>query len=179
MKKLIFIVLILLISCGGGGGGGGGGDSEPTEFTGTYDGTMLINATGPGGTVSTSVPMTVQILGDGRVTSIIPVATEATCSAPDNPMFLSGNTFSTSATGSCNIPNVGVCSFTATISGSVNGNVVSGSGRITYNCPTGITIADLSFTATKTSTVTSSLSISKSDFVDSVTLKGASIPEIQ
>ncbi len=178
MKKIVIILsMLLIIACGGGGGG----DVPPADHVGTYEGTLLMNGVGPGGTVSDTLPITVQILGNGELNVAFPdTFTDVTCTGDDDPVYLNGNSFSGSGSGSCNIPDIGVCSYKATMSGSVSGNTISGSGEYIYNCPDGITTVNLSFTASKTTTSITESSSINGEFIESIALEGTVlIPELQ
>ncbi len=155
MKRLLSLlaVLVLLTGCGGGGGGdsssGGGGGAVSPENIGTYQGTAIIVATGSAGTVSQSLPMTVVIANDGRVSvAFNGVVSSATCSG-GSPIFISGNSFSDSATLTCQDPQLGSCNVNATMNGNIANNAISGTGKYIYNCTAGSFTANISYTATK------------------------------
>ena len=113
MRKVLFylFLLVLLTGCGGGGGdtsSGGGGDFSP-EYIGTYKGTLIINATGPGGSVSTPLPVTIVVSNDGRVDVAFDGLTSGggSCTGDESPVFINGNSFNESATFTCQFPDLG------------------------------------------------------------------------
>ncbi len=155
MKKFVFflVVLVLLTGCGGGGGGdsssGGGGGAVSPENIGTYQGTAIIVATGNAGTVSQSLPMTVVVANDGRVSVAFNGLVSSTSCSGGSPIFISGNSFSDSATITCQDPQLGSCDVNATMNGNIANNAISGTGTYIYNCTAGSFTANISYTATK------------------------------
>ena len=182
MKNLIKVLLVgtllVLASCGGGGDGdtsSGGGAVSP-EYIGTYKGTMIMNFTGITGSVSESLPVTVLISNDGRVDMAFEGSvSDASCSAVDaNPIYLSGNSFSDSATLTCSTPELGTCAVTAAMNGAVANNAISGTGLFVYKCTVGNFTVNLSYTASKVITAQSYSSLSLGGIVFS-TIGDASI----
>jgi hypothetical protein len=60
---------------------------------------------------------------------------------------LEGDTFSITGTGHCSSPTIAQCNVVSRLTGTVSGNVISGTGTHTYDCATGV--EQISFTATK------------------------------
>jgi len=150
LKKLFLMSGIVgLVACGGGGGDSTGGGGTVSEFAGNYSGTLFLTVSDGRQTASDAVNYLIQITNQGQIIGNIPgLTSDAQCSSVP-PTYLQGNTFYTSATYSCTASSLGTCNITASINGSIVGNVLSYKGNASFQC----SIAG-AFTATYTATLT-------------------------
>lgn len=150
LRLLLVMVLssTLLYGCGSSGTSTGGG--SPNQYAGTYEGTVTFTGIGrPGGTGPTSGPITFQISQNGEVSANISEgAGWETCDINGPSVFLQGNMFAMTAMGPCGNPGIARCNVVSQHTGTVSGNVITGSGTHTYDCPSGV--EEFSFTANKT-----------------------------
>jgi hypothetical protein len=147
---IAMIGLSMATGCGGGSSSSGGGGGTFNQYAGTYVGTITFGGSGrPGATGPTSGPITLEISQQGSVSGNIPEGTGwETCDINGPSVPLAGNTFSMTGTGPCSSPQIARCNVVSHLTGTVSGNMISGTGTHTYDCPSGVEV--FSFTATKT-----------------------------
>lgn len=116
--------VLMLVGCDGGATTSSGG---PSEFAGTYTGTL--SAAGA------ATPLTVIISEDGFVA--MRAVGGAVC-AGDLPerIGLDGDRFSSTTTEQCVVGGF-PCPVNTSVSGSVSGDTVTGSGSVLLGCPNG------------------------------------------
>ncbi len=157
---LVFLSLPLL-SCGGGGGGGsatGGGGTGPGPGAGdpippgSYSGTVSLEGSGPGGSASTSQPMTVVVAADnsvGQNTHAL-VGPNYSCTNP-GALTLSTNPYTYTIAFDCTVSGVGSCTITDQGTFSVSGDTLAWNGRMTFDCgPLGTAVVTYDFSGTRT-----------------------------
>jgi len=123
---LIVLLLVLTAGCSGGDTTSSGG---PTEFAGVYDGTSSVNGF--------SSPLRITITPDGFV--ILESIGGIVCPG-DLPerIGLDGNKFSSTTTEQCVVGGF-PCPVNTSVSGSVEGSTITGSGQVLLGCPNGPT----------------------------------------
>ena len=164
LHTFLISLAILLVSCGGGGGGdsSSGGGSE-SIYVGTYTGTFMVTATGPGGTVNENMAGSVIIANDGQVFFTISGIGNGSSNCSDvPPTYLSGNTFSYTTNYTCTYPDLGTCNIQETGNGSINGDTLTYSANGTVACLAGNLTVTINFTGTKQAIVATSIDTSGS-----------------
>jgi hypothetical protein len=109
----------------------------PNQYAGSYEGTVTFSGIGsPIEKGPTSGPISFQISQNGEVSADI--------NGPS--VFLQGNEFSMTATGPCSSQGI-QCNVVSQSSGTVVGNVITGSGTNSYDCTSDV--EEITFTANK------------------------------
>lgn len=121
---LILLLLLFVAGCSNGDTSSSGG---PTEFAGTYLGTVTANG------IESQLKVTITMEGFVRMEVVGGVV----C-AGDLPtsIGLDGNKFSSTTTEQCIIGGL-PCPVNTSVSGSVSGSSLSGSGQVHLGCPNG------------------------------------------
>ena len=124
--RLIVLLLTLTAGCSGGDTTSSGG---ATEFAGVYNGTSSVNGV--------SSPLRITITLDGFV--ILESIGGIVCPG-DLPgsIGLDGNKFSSTTTEQCVVGGF-PCPVNTSVSGSVEGSTITGSGQVLLGCPNGPT----------------------------------------
>jgi hypothetical protein len=164
LHTFLISLALLLTACGGGGGGdSSSGGGSGTIYAGTYTGTFMVTATGPGGTVNENIAGSVIIANDGELfMSISGVGNGGSNCSAVPPTYLSGNTFSYSTNYTCTYPDLGTCNIKETGNGSINGDTLTFSTNGTVTCPAGTLTVSVTFTGTKQAIVAASVDTSNS-----------------
>jgi len=125
-RALILLTLLITAGCTGGDTVSSGG---PTELAGVYLGTTSVNGF--------SSPLRITITTDGFVQ--MDAVGGAVCPG-DLPadIGLDGNKFSSTSNEQCIVGGF-ICPVNTSVSGSVEGSTITGSGQVLLGCPNGPT----------------------------------------
>lgn len=132
--------LVALAGCSGSSSSG-----ASTAYAGQYDGSINIVLRGFGETLTQTYPYRVTVGVDGLVIAGNPNgAAEGQCDFGTKPTYLTGNSISVSASGSCYVAGIGTCSVSASQQINFSSGAASTAGAFVFNCPQGRVDAQLS-----------------------------------
>lgn len=122
LRGSVILLILAVIACSGGNTTSSGG---PTEFAGTYLGTVSTNGV--------ASPLRVNVTMDGFV---LMDATGGIVCPGDLPasIGLDGNKFSSTTTEQCVFGGL-PCPVNTSVSGSVSASALTGSGQVLLGCP--------------------------------------------
>jgi hypothetical protein len=133
---VLVLLLLALAGCdrSSSSSSSGSGSAGPTEFAGTYQGTLRTTASLGNESVSETFPVTIRIAANGRVEFDVDDRTGCR-NVP--AVFLEGDRFRYSARYDCPVPNLGSCEIREEAAGQVRGNRLDGTLNGTVRCPVG------------------------------------------